>query len=84
MNLKHVPVLADQADLRGLLKIENLDDLLRFAEGNSLVGATGCKREGVVFAGTNGGLTYEAISNKYLLGEKNESSAVNLVKTLTF
>jgi len=84
MNLKHVPALADQADLRGSLKIENLDHLLRFAERNSLVGSTGCKREGVVFKGANGGPTYKAISNKYLLGEKNESSAVNLAKTLTF
>jgi len=84
MNLKHVPVLAEQADLRGSLEIQNIDDLLQFAEGNSLVGATGCEREGVVFKSTNGGMTYKAISNKYLLGEKNESSAVNLAKTLTF
>jgi hypothetical protein len=31
---------------------------------------TGPEREGIVFKEINGGFTFKAISNKYLLGEK--------------
>jgi hypothetical protein len=31
---------------------------------------TGPQREGLVFKQTNGGMTFKAVSNKYLLGEK--------------
>jgi RNA ligase (TIGR02306 family) len=71
MGLDHVPVLAYQAQLRNTIGIESVDDILAFAEGKSVLGdITGPEREGVVFKEINGGFTFKAISNKYLLGEK--------------
>ncbi len=70
MGLKHVPVLAAQAELYDTLGIQDVDGLLKFAEGKSVMGLIGCEREGVVFKDCNGGMTFKAISNKYLLGEK--------------
>ena len=71
MGLTHVPVLAYQAKLRDTLGITDIDGLLKFAEGKSVMGTiTGPEREGVVFKEINGGFTFKAISNKYLLGEK--------------
>ena len=70
MGLKHVPVLAAQASLYDTLGITDIPQLLRFAEGKSVMGTIGCEREGVVFKEVMGGMTFKAISNKYLLGEK--------------
>lgn len=70
MGLKHVPVLAANADLYDTLGIKDIDGLLKFAEGKSVMGLIGCEREGLVFKETTGGMTFKAISNKYLLGEK--------------
>jgi RNA ligase (TIGR02306 family) len=71
MGLDHVPVLAYQAQLRNTIGIESVDDILAFAEGKSVLGdITGPEREGIVFKEINGGFTFKAISNKYLLGEK--------------
>jgi hypothetical protein len=42
---------------------------LKFAEGTSKLNPAQ-EREGVVFKEMNGGFTFKAISNKYLLGEK--------------
>jgi hypothetical protein len=48
-----------------------VDELLNFAEAKSVMGdITGPEREGIVFKEVNGGMTFKAISNKYLLGEK--------------
>jgi RNA ligase (TIGR02306 family) len=69
MGLKHVPVLNYGADLSDTLQVEDVDDLLKFAEGKSGLCKTQ-EREGVVFKEHNGGFTFKAISNKYLLGEK--------------
>jgi ATP-dependent RNA circularization protein (DNA/RNA ligase family) len=69
MGLKHVPVLAARAKLTDTLGITNIDGLLKFAEGKSVMGMIGCEREGVVFKECNGGMSFKAISNKYLLGE---------------
>lgn len=68
MGLKHVPIVAHRAQLLDTLGIKNVDDVLKFAEGNSTLAAT--EREGIVFKEVNGGMTFKAISNKYLLGEK--------------
>lgn len=68
MELKHVPVLAATAKLDDTLGITDVDGALVFAEGKSTLAAT--EREGVVFKECNGGFTFKAISNKYLLGEK--------------
>lgn len=70
MGLKHVPVLAAQANLYDTLGITDIPQLLKFAEGKSVMGTIGCEREGIVFKEVNGGFTFKAISNKYLLGEK--------------
>lgn len=71
MGLKHVPVLSAQASLYDTLGITDMPQLLKFAEGKSVMGdIAGPEREGVVFKEVDGGFTFKAISNKYLLGEK--------------
>lgn len=64
MGLKHVPVLkVDRELVEG-----SIPEILQWAEYKSVLGDT--EREGIVFKEVNGGLTFKAISNKYLLGEK--------------
>jgi RNA ligase (TIGR02306 family) len=64
MGLTHVPVLLIDKDLG----VGSVDELLLWAEGESKLGNT--EREGIVFKEVNGGMSFKAISNKYLLGEK--------------
>ena len=68
MGLKHVPIVAYAASLYDTLGITDIPQLLKFAEGKSTLFNT--EREGIVFKEVNGGMTFKAISNKYLLGEK--------------
>jgi RNA ligase (TIGR02306 family) len=68
MGLLHVPVIAYTADLYDTLGITDIPQLLKFAEGVSVLGKT--EREGIVFKHVDGGMTFKAISNKYLLGDK--------------
>jgi RNA ligase (TIGR02306 family) len=68
LGLKHVPVLVHTADLRDTLGITDVDGVLKFAEGKSTLFNT--EREGIVFKQVDGGMTFKAISNKYLLNEK--------------
>jgi RNA ligase (TIGR02306 family) len=68
MGLKHAPVLAHTADMYDTLGLTDIPQLLAFAEGKSLLGDT--EREGIVFKQVDGGMSFKAISNKYLLGEK--------------
>ena len=68
IGLKHVPIVAYAASLYDTLGITDIPQLLKFAEGKSTLFNT--EREGIVFKETNGGMTFKAISNKYLLGEK--------------
>lgn len=70
MELNHAPVLVADGSLMDTLGIGDVDQLLKFAEGQSVMGTIGCEREGIVFKESNGGFTFKAISNKYLLGEK--------------
>jgi RNA ligase (TIGR02306 family) len=71
MGLKHVPVYAYSASLYDTLGITDMPQLLKFAEGKSVMGdIVGPEREGVVFKEVNGGMTFKVISNKYLLGEE--------------
>jgi RNA ligase (TIGR02306 family) len=65
MGLKHVPVLTTDKDLG----IGTVDEMLAWAEGSSALNDKQ-EREGIVFKEVNGGITFKAISNKYLLGEK--------------
>jgi RNA ligase (TIGR02306 family) len=64
MGLLHAPVLLIDKDLG----VGSVDELLQWAEGESKLGKT--EREGIVFKEAKGGMSFKAISNKYLLGEK--------------
>lgn len=64
MGLTHVPVITIDKDLG----IGTIEELLLWAEDKSVLCNT--EREGIVFKDMNGGMTFKAISNKYLLGEK--------------
>lgn len=65
MGIDHVPVLHIDKYIRPV------DQLLAWADGMSVLGdINGPLREGLVFKQVDGGMTFKAISNKYLLGEK--------------
>jgi RNA ligase (TIGR02306 family) len=65
MGLKHVPVLHLFKDL-GTGSVANI---LFDAEGKSWLNPSQ-EREGIVFKENNGGMTFKAISNRYLISEK--------------
>lgn len=65
--LKHVPVICHSVNLYDSLGINNIDDLLNFAEGPSLNHTV---REGVVFKSIDGKFSFKAISNTFLSKEK--------------
>jgi RNA ligase (TIGR02306 family) len=65
MGLKHVPVIVDEKDLG----VGSVDDILSWADDKSRLNDKQ-DREGIVFKQVNGGMTFKAISNKYLLGEE--------------
>ena len=64
MGLIHVPILASEINLVS----ESIDEILKFAEGSSILNSK-IDREGIVFKEARGGFTFKAISNRYLLGE---------------
>jgi len=66
-DIKHVPVLAFGAELWDTLGINSIDNILKFAEGKSVMGMIGCEREGVVFKSKAAQCSFKAISNKFLL-----------------
>jgi RNA ligase (TIGR02306 family) len=67
LDIPHAPVLLVNKDL----SVGSIDEILQWAEGKSVMGdIVGPEREGIVFKEVNGGMTFKAISNKYLLGEK--------------
>ena len=66
LDLMHVPILAHSAKLFDTLGITDLPGILQFAEGKSNLLPTQ-EREGVVFKEVNGGMTFKAISNRYLI-----------------
>lgn len=65
--VKHVPILHKSISLREL-GITNVEQLLAFAEGKSLNHDV---REGVVFKRADGQFSFKAISNKFLLKQKD-------------
>ena len=65
MGLTHVPVLLIDKDLG----VGSVDEILQWAEGPYKLNDKQ-EREGIVFKEVNGGMSFKAISNKYLLGEK--------------
>lgn len=60
LNLKHVPVL-ETYKLGG-----DIDEILTKAEGKSVLNSNQ-EREGIVFKDVAGGITFKAISNRYLI-----------------
>ena len=66
-DIKHVPVLAFGAELWDTLGINSIDNILKFAEGKSVMGMIGCEREGLVFKSKAMQCSFKAISNKFLL-----------------
>lgn len=65
LGLLHVPIITDGKDLG----VGSIDEILQWAEDRSLLNPD-VEREGIVFKECNGGMSFKAISNKYLLGEK--------------
>lgn len=65
--VQHVPVIAYNANLPDTLGITTIDQLLKFAEGPSIVHPV---REGLVFKRTDGNFSFKAISNDFLVREK--------------
>jgi RNA ligase (TIGR02306 family) len=66
-DIKHVPVL-------GTLTMDEsttIDTLLTSAEGKSVMGMIGCEREGLVFKSRDMQCSFKAISNKFLLKNKD-------------
>lgn len=54
-----------------MLPNSTCDSLLTYADGNSMLGNAPTLREGLVFkANTDSRITFKAVSNKYLLGQK--------------
>jgi len=64
LGLKHVPILDDMYVLN-----DDVEQLLTLAEGKSRMFDT--EREGIVFKQNDGGMTFKAISNIYLLKQKD-------------
>lgn len=64
MGLNHVPLINPNYPI-----VASIDGLLEAAEGASVLNVKQ-EREGIVFKQVDGGMTFKAISNKYLLGEK--------------
>ncbi len=66
VTLEYVPVLHDSVSL-SQLGISNMEQLLAFAEGVSLLNPAQKVREGVVFKAVDGGGSFKVVSNQYLL-----------------
>lgn len=65
MGLQHVPFISVDKDLG----VGSVEEILQWAEDISLLNPT-VQREGIVFKEVRGGMSFKAISNRYLLGEK--------------
>lgn len=62
LGLTHVPLLDDYYVMN-----DTIDQLLDVAEGQSRLAINPLEREGIVFKQVDGGMTFKAISNAYLL-----------------
>jgi RNA ligase (TIGR02306 family) len=66
--LNHCPVLAYSPELYDSLGITTVEQVLKFAEGHSVMGdIVGPTREGLVFKCHEKAVSFKAISNKFLL-----------------
>ena len=70
LGLNHCPVLAYSANLYDTLGITNMDQILKFAEGKTVMLGSNCEREGMVFKCHQKPVSFKAISNAFLLREK--------------
>lgn len=68
-DVEHVPVIHHYYCFDKTDNVSTIDELLEYAEGPSLNPQT--KREGVVFKSISSDFTFKAISNSYLLKNKN-------------
>jgi RNA ligase (TIGR02306 family) len=66
LNLQHVPVLNQEY---GFILPDTVEDMLKYAEGKSELNPD-TEREGVVVRSMDGTISFKAISNVFLLGEK--------------
>ena len=66
--VRHVPVIAHGANLLDTLGITTMEQLLKFAEGPSIVHPI---REGLVFKRHDGRFSFKVINQQYLLKEKD-------------
>ena len=66
LQLNHVPVIMSDV----MLPSGNVQDILDMSEGKSVLNGKQ-EREGIVFKSVIGGITFKAISNKYLLKSDN-------------
>jgi RNA ligase (TIGR02306 family) len=72
MGLKHAPVLVAGGSLYYTLGITDMPQLLKYAEGKSVMGdIVGPEREGLVFKQVDGGMTFKVISNSYLCNQRD-------------
>ena len=66
--LNHCPVLAYSAELVDALGITNMDQILKFAEGKSVMSnIVSPEREGLVFKCNEKQVSFKSISNRFLL-----------------
>jgi RNA ligase (TIGR02306 family) len=63
----HAPIISYSANLHNTFDINGAQELLKFAEGKSIVNAV---REGLVFKRVDGKFSFKVISNKFLQDEK--------------
>lgn len=66
--IEHVPIVSPAANLFGDFDIQNVDDLLKFADGPSINNPV---REGLVFKRLDGKFSFKSISNVFLAKEKD-------------
>lgn len=64
IGLKHVPVLVPN-----MMHLPSVDDYVRMADGKSALNHDQA-REGLVFKDIHGGVSFKAVSNAYLINEK--------------
>jgi ATP-dependent RNA circularization protein (DNA/RNA ligase family) len=63
LGLRHVPLISPA------FALVTVEELLDVADGTSKLANT--RREGIVFKQNDGGMTFKAISNEYLIKQKD-------------
>lgn len=69
-NISHVPVISNKMKLDESNGMATVEQVLQFAEGKSILNNK-TEREGIVFKSVLPGWSFKAISNKFLLKNKN-------------